>query len=149
MESLIALPTHHEPTKKPNRHGQPWVMSDYELMVQGVRDGLELPSLASRIGRAENVLLPRLRRLLPAAQRECYPELVLDALRTALADDTYDWRHEMLLSPPIIRNEIVRSGWTASATTRWSPSPTRCWSAVAPRNPRCSISSPNVSPPTA
>ncbi len=110
MESLIALPTHHEATKKPNRHGQPWLMSDYELMVQGVRDGLELPSLASRLGRAEKVLLPRLRRLLPAAQRECYPELVLDALRTALADDTYDWRHEMLLSPPIIRNEIVHSG---------------------------------------
>ncbi|MFT4295298.1 MAG: hypothetical protein QM582_07790 [Micropruina sp.] len=110
MESLIALPTHRESAKRPNRHGQPWVIADYELLVQGVREGLELPALASRIGRTETVLLPRLRRLLPVAQRDCFPELVLDALRTALADDGYDWRHEMLLSPPIVRNEIIRSG---------------------------------------
>lgn len=95
------------------RHGKAWEPSDYELLVQGVREGLDEAALAEHIGRAQSVLPQRLRRMLPVTQRGCYPELVLPALREALSDPEYDWQAEMLLSPPpapIIRNEIIRSG---------------------------------------
>lgn len=110
VESLLVLPDHQEPAKPVRRHGQPWLIADYELLVQGLRDGLEVPALAARLGRSASVMLPRLRRLLPVAQRECPPEFIMDALRAALADADYDWRGEMLLSPPIVRNEIVHTG---------------------------------------
>lgn len=96
-----------------SRHGQAWEASDYELLAQGVREGLDVPQLAERIGRHESTVPQRLRRLLPVAQRACPPELFLGAARTALADPDYDWRAEMLLSPPpapVIHNEIVHTG---------------------------------------
>ena len=96
-----------------SRHGQAWEASDYALLAQGVRERLDVPQLAKRIGRNESTVPQRLRRLLPVAKRACPLELVLDAVRTALADPDYDWQAEMLLSPPpapIIHNEIVHTG---------------------------------------
>lgn len=103
-------------TPKPapgSRHGQAWDASDYELLVQGVREGLNVPQLAERIGRHESTVLPRVRRLLPVTQRGCLTDVVLVAARRVLADPEFDWQAEMLLSPPpapIIRNEVVRTG---------------------------------------
>lgn len=85
-------------------------MTDYELLVQGLRDGLDLDGLAEFARRSVASVSQRVRRLLPVAQRGCLAEVMLDAARTALADEAYDWRNEMLLSPPVIRNEIVRTG---------------------------------------
>lgn len=96
-----------------SRHGHSWEASDYDLLVEGIRQGLDVPALAERLGRVERTVYPRVRRLLPLAQRDCLPELVLSAARTALQDTEYDWRSEMLLTPapaPIVRNEIVHTG---------------------------------------
>lgn len=113
MESVTPLFSHPDRTEPANRSGLTWQPSDYESLVDGIREGLDLPALASRLGRSSNGVSTRLRRLLPLAQRDCLFDQVLPALRLALADPGYDWRAEMLLSPPpapIIHQEVIRTG---------------------------------------
>lgn len=113
MESVTPLfqPTPRAP--KPKRSGKLWEALDYELLVEGVREGLDVPALAERVGRVDSSVAQRLRRLLPLPQRECLADQVLPALRTALADPDYDWQAEMLLMPPprpIVHQEVIRTG---------------------------------------
>lgn len=113
METVTTLFSSNPQPPHSSRHGQTWQASDYELLVRAVRDGLDVDVIADRVGRSANSIAQRLRRLLPLPQRDCLPELVLPTLRAALADESYDWAAEMLLSPPptpIIRNEITRTG---------------------------------------
>lgn len=113
MESVTPLFNHSDQDKPVSRSGKAWEPSDYESLVEGIRQGLELPALATRLGRSTNVVSIRLRRLLPLAQRDCLFDQVLPALRIVLADPGYDWRAEMLLSPPpapIIHQEAIRTG---------------------------------------
>lgn len=113
MESVTPLFNHAERAEPASRSGLIWEPSDYESLVDGIREGLDLPALAYRLGRPTNGVSTRLRRLLPLAQRSCLLDQVLPALRVALADPDYDWRAEMLLSPPpapIIHREVVRTG---------------------------------------
>lgn len=113
MESVTPLFQPAPRAAKPKRSGRLWEQLDYELLVEGVREGLDVPALAERVGRVDSSVWQRLRRLLPLAQRECHLDQVLPALRTALADPAYDWQAEMLLIPPptpIVHQEIVRTG---------------------------------------
>lgn len=113
MESVTPLFNHADQAVPVHRSGKAWEPSDYESLVEGIRQGLQLPALATRLGRSTNVVSIRLRRLLPLAQRDCLPDQVLPALRLALADHGYDWRAEMLLSPPpapVIHQEVIRTG---------------------------------------
>ncbi len=113
MESVTPL-FHSTPrADKPKRSGKLWEPLDYELLVEGVREGLDVPALAERVGRVENSVWQRLRRLVPLAQRDCLADQLLPVLRAALADPDYDWHAEMLLTPPprpIIHQEVVRTG---------------------------------------
>lgn len=113
MESVTPLFSHPDRTDSVSRSGKTWEPSDYESLVEGIRKGLELPALATRLGRSTTSVSTRLRRLLPLPQRECLFDQVLPALRSALADPGYDWRTEMRLSPPpapIIHQEVIRTG---------------------------------------
>ena len=92
MEAVTTLFSQAPVPPQGGRHGKAWEPSDYELLVQGVREGLDEAALAEHIGRAQSVLPQRLRRMLPVTQRGCYPELVLPALREALSDPEYDWQ---------------------------------------------------------
>lgn len=113
MESVTPL---FQPTPRaanPKRSGKLWEPLDYELLVEGVREGLDVPALAERVGRPENSVWQRLRRLVPVPQRGCLTDQLLPVLRTALADPAYDWQAEMRLTPPpapIVHREVIRTG---------------------------------------
>ncbi len=113
MESVTPLFQPAPRAAKPKRSGKLWEDLDYELLVEGIREGLDVPALAERVGRVENSVWQRLRVLVPLPQRSCLADQLLPVLRTALADPEYDWQAEMRLTPPpapIIRKEIVRTG---------------------------------------
>lgn len=113
MESVAPLFQPAPVAAKPKRSGKLWEDLDYELLVEGIREGLDVPALAERVGRVENSVWQRLRVLVPLPQRSCLADQVLPVLRTALADPEYDWRAEMRLTPPpapIVRREIVHTG---------------------------------------
>lgn len=109
MEPVTALfNVQHRPPG--NRSGRPWEAVDYERMVEAIREGLDVPAIAERIGRPATSVRQRLRRLLPVAQRDCLADQVLRAAQAALADPEYDWQAEMLLSPPVVHQHITRTG---------------------------------------
>ncbi|WP_347269069.1 hypothetical protein [Paracoccus sp. (in: a-proteobacteria)] len=113
MESVTPLFQPTPRAAKPKRSGRLWETLDYELLVEGIREGLDVPALAERVGRVESSVWQRLRRLVPLPQRGCLADQLLPVLRTALADPAYDWQAEMRLTPPpapIVRKEIVHNG---------------------------------------
>lgn len=113
MESVTPLFQPTPVAAKPKRSGKLWEELDYELLVEGIREGLDVPALAERVGRVESSVWQRLRRLVPLPQRGCLTDQLLPVLRTALDDPEYDWRTEMRLTPapaPIVHQEVVRTG---------------------------------------
>lgn len=53
MEAVTTLFSQAPVPAQGGRHGKAWEPSDYELLVKGVREGLDEAALAEHIGRAQ------------------------------------------------------------------------------------------------
>lgn len=86
----------------------PWTEESLSSLVAAVRGGADVEDLRRPFGRGPASLLTRLRLFLPLEERNCPVDRIVPRLREVLADEAYDWRQAMLLTPPptpIVRPE--------------------------------------------
>lgn len=93
------LPSTEVPVVPP-RVGKPWDLTDFEGIVAGVRDGLDLEKIAAAIGRRTNSVPAQLRKLLPHDQRGAHGDVARQLLAEHLEDPDYDWRAELARPAP-------------------------------------------------
>ncbi|WP_153503178.1 hypothetical protein [Cumulibacter manganitolerans] len=119
----MALPTQAGPARyrpiagqhpNPANHGTPWTDRQHHLLVERIRAGDDLDAIADALGRRASSVLTRMRRLLPADNREHPGDLLLTVTRDYLADPEAPWRANLLRSTPprpvITPPAIVRTG---------------------------------------
>jgi len=82
------------PRARPLRHGETWTWTDYELLLQGVFNGLTVEQIAAELMRTQGAIRAQLTRLVPDdAEIANAPRARMDWLRRRLADDReYDWQ---------------------------------------------------------
>lgn len=99
MNNLHALPGGR--SFRPSRNGQPWTEEDYEALVTTCREGVDLETLAERLGRTELAVLDRARKMLPVDERGLPRDRAVTRLRELLrSEEGYDWSAAMRQAPP-------------------------------------------------
>jgi hypothetical protein len=86
--------TDPNPPARPLRHGETWTWTDYELLLQGVFNGLTVQQIAAELMRTQGAIRAQLTRLVPDdAEISHAPRARTDWLRRRLAEDPeYDWQ---------------------------------------------------------
>ena len=108
------------PPARPLRHGETWTWTDYELLLQGVFNGLTVEQIAAELMRTQGAIRAQLTRLVPDdAEIANAPRARMDWLRRRLAEDPeYDWQavlNSRANAPYRLWSEteeqLLRDGW--------------------------------------
>lgn len=109
---------------RPLRHGETWTWTDFELLLQGLVNGLSLQQIAAELQRTPSAVEAQLPRLVPEDPKtQRGTKALIGWLRRRLTESPgYDWRAVLnshsddpyrVWSPA--EDDVLREGWTRRA----------------------------------